>query len=90
MLLMTSLMTTRMTRFKIRKDCLTMRNTEKYPNNAYNITIYLNKEDQERLNTIANMSGLSRGKVLAKLVHDTLPEAKMAQKTYVVHELTFE
>ena len=67
-----------------------MRNTEKYPNNAYNITIYLNKEDQERLNTIANMSGLSRGKVLAKLVHETLPKAKMASKTYVVHELTFE
>lgn len=67
-----------------------MRNIEKHPNNAYNITIYLNKEDRERLNMLSQLSGLSCGKVLAKLVHDTLPKARMAEKTYVVRELTFE
>lgn len=87
---MTSLMTTRMTRSKIRKDCLTMRNLKKHPQNANTVTVYLPVEIINQLDRICEESGLSRGKVLTAMVRQTLPKAHMATKTYVVHELTFE
>ena len=67
-----------------------MRNIEKYPQNEHNHAIYLNKEDRELLNKLSQLSGLTPGRVLAKIVHEALPKAHMVPKTYEVHELTIE
>ena len=67
-----------------------MRNTEKHPNNEYNISIYLSKEDHARLDALSQVSGMTKGRVLAMLVRQTLPKAKMVDRTYVVKELSFD
>ena len=67
-----------------------MRDIKKHPNNANVVTVYLPNDVLQKLDEACEMSGLSRGKVLTQMAREALPKAKMAPRTYVVHELSFE
>ena len=67
-----------------------MRNLKKYPQNSNVVTVYLPTDTLKELDRVCEEAGLSRGKVLTAMVRQMIPKAHMAEKTYVVHELSFE
>ena len=65
-----------------------MRNTEKWPNNASTVTVYLPADVLDHLDRVCELTGLSRGKVITKMAAECLPKAKMTEKR--IYTLSFD